>query len=92
MKTLFHHLILGCPTLAKNEYITRHDKVCTHLHYSICKKLGTETAENWYSHMPKPVTEHEGITVLWNQGMQMDREVMANRRDMIVKNKDKCAY
>jgi hypothetical protein len=23
------HLISGCPTLAKNEYIIRHDKVCT---------------------------------------------------------------
>jgi uncharacterized protein (UPF0371 family) len=32
------HLISGCPTLAKNEYIIIHDKVCTHLHYSICKK------------------------------------------------------
>jgi hypothetical protein len=30
-----YHLISGCPTLAKNEYIIRHDKVCTHLHYSI---------------------------------------------------------
>jgi hypothetical protein len=36
------HLISGCPTLAKNEYIIRYDKVCTHLHYSICKKLGIE--------------------------------------------------
>jgi hypothetical protein len=26
--------------------IIRHDKVCTHLHYSICKKLGIETTEN----------------------------------------------
>jgi uncharacterized protein (UPF0371 family) len=34
------HLISGCPTLTKNEYIIRHDKVRTHLHYSICKKLG----------------------------------------------------
>jgi hypothetical protein len=25
------HLISGCPTLAKNEYVIRHDKVCTHL-------------------------------------------------------------
>jgi hypothetical protein len=33
----------GCPILAKNEYIMRHDKVCTHLHYSICKTLGIET-------------------------------------------------
>ena len=27
------HLNSGCPILAKNEYLMRHDKVCTHLHY-----------------------------------------------------------
>jgi hypothetical protein len=37
--------------------------------------------ENWYSHISKPVTEHEDITVLWNQGIQTDREVLANRPD-----------
>jgi hypothetical protein len=58
------HLISGCPTLAKNEYIIRHDKVCKHLHYSICKKFETEAVENWYSHIPKPVTEHEYITFM----------------------------
>jgi hypothetical protein len=77
------HLTSECPTLAKNEYIIIHDKVCTHLHYSMCKKLETETAENWYSHIPQPVTEHEDITVLWNQGTQTDREVLANRPDII---------
>jgi hypothetical protein len=41
------------------------------------------------SHIPKPVTEHEDITVLWNQGIQTDREVLANRPDLIIKNKDK---
>jgi hypothetical protein len=44
-------------------------------------------AENWYSHIPKPVTEHEDITVLWNQGIQTDREVLTNRPDIIIKNK-----
>ena len=33
------HLTSGCPILAKNEYLRRHDKVCTHLHYSKCKTL-----------------------------------------------------
>jgi hypothetical protein len=42
----------------------------------------SETTENWYSHIPKSVTEHEDITVLWNQGVQMDREVLANRPDI----------
>ena len=32
------HLTSGCPILAKNEYLMRHDKVCAHL-YSICKAL-----------------------------------------------------
>ena len=34
------HLTSGSPILAKNEYLMRHDKVCTHLHYSVCKALG----------------------------------------------------
>jgi hypothetical protein len=32
------HFTSGCPILTRNEYIIRHDKVCTHLQYSICKK------------------------------------------------------
>jgi hypothetical protein len=87
------HLTSGCPILAKNEYIIRRDEVCTHLHYSICKTLGTETTENWYSHIPKSVCEHEDITVLWNQGEQTDREVLANRPDTIIKNeKDQICF
>jgi len=46
------HLTLGCLILAKNKYLMRHDKVCTHLHYSICKALGTETTDKWYTHIP----------------------------------------
>jgi hypothetical protein len=84
------HLTSGCPILAKNEYVIRHDEVCTYLHYSICKTIGIETTENWYSHIPNPVCQHEDITVLWNQGVQTDREVPANRPDIIIKNeKDK---
>ena len=56
------HLTSGCPTLAKNEYLMRHDKVCTHLHYSICKALGFETTDKWYTHMPKPVCEKGDYT------------------------------
>jgi hypothetical protein len=84
------HLTSGCPTLAQNEYVIRHDKLCTHLHYSICKTKGIETTENWHSHIPKPVCQHEDVTVLWNQGIHTDREVLANRPDIIIKNmKDK---
>ena len=70
-----------------NEYLMRHDKVCTHLHYSICKALGIEITDKWYTHMPKPLCEERDVTVLWNQAVHTDREVTANRPDIIIKNK-----
>jgi len=82
-----HHLTSGCPILAKNEYLMRHDKVCTHLHYSMCKALGIETTDKWYTHIPKPVCEDGDVTLLWHQAVHTDREVTANRPDIIIKNK-----
>jgi len=32
---IIDHLTSGCPILAKNEYLMRHDKVWIHLQYSI---------------------------------------------------------
>jgi hypothetical protein len=72
------------------EWMQVHNKtctVCTHLHYSRCKTLSIETTENWYSHIPKSVCENEYIRVLWNQWVQTDREVLANRQVIIIENK-----
>jgi hypothetical protein len=41
----------------------------------------------WYTPIPKPVYEEEDVTVLWNQAAHTDREVTANRSDIIIKNK-----
>jgi hypothetical protein len=35
--------------MAKNEYLMRHDKVCAHLHYTVCKTLGIEMTDKWYT-------------------------------------------
>ena len=51
------HLTSGCPILAKNEYLMRHDKVCTHLHYSICKALGIEMTDKWNTHTNKQTSK-----------------------------------
>jgi hypothetical protein len=81
------HLTSECPNLVKNEYLMRHYKVCTHSHYSICKALGNETTDKWYTHVPKRVYEEGDVTVLWNRAVHTDREVTANRPDIIIKNK-----
>jgi len=80
------HLTSGCAILAKNRYLMRHDKECTHLHYSMCKALSIETTDKWYTHMPKAVCEEGDATVLWNQAVHTDRVVTANRPDIIIKN------
>ena len=44
--------------------------------------------KKWYTHThtltPKLICVHEAVTVLWNQDVQIDREVMANRPDIII--------
>ena len=42
--------------------------------------------------MPKPVYEEGDVTVLWNQSVHTDREVTANRPDIIIKNKKEKTY
>ena len=44
------HLTSGWTIWAKNEYLMRQDKVCTHLRYSICKALGIEMTDSCYTH------------------------------------------
>jgi hypothetical protein len=38
--------------------------------------------------VPKSACEHEDITVLWNQVVKTDGEVLADRLDIIINNKE----
>jgi len=67
----------------------RHGKFCTHLHYSICKALGTETTDKWYTYITKSVYEEGDVTVLWNLAVHIDREVTANMPDIKIKTKNR---
>jgi hypothetical protein len=40
-----------------------------------------------HTHVPKPVCEHEEVTVLWNQAVHTDREVTGNKPDITIKTK-----
>jgi len=81
------HWTSGCLILAKKEYRMRHDKDCTHLHFSICKVVGIETTDKSCTHMPKPVCEEGDVTMFWNQAVHTDREVTATSSGIIIKNK-----
>ena len=44
------------------------------------------------TYMPKPVCEEGDVTVLWNQAVHTDREVTANRTDIIIRNRFEALY
>ena len=33
------HVITACPLLAKEQYMQRHDTLCSQLHFNICKEI-----------------------------------------------------
>ena len=67
------HIISGCPELAKTEYIHRHNKVATLLHWNICREYNVDTVDKWYEHNPKTVVEKDDITILYKWHADPDR-------------------
>ena len=59
------------------------------------KRNNNNNNNKWYTHthththIPKPVYEEGDVTVLWNQAVHTDREVTANRPDIMIKIKKK---
>ena len=83
------HRKLTCLILAKEHYIKRHDRVCSQLHFNICKETGVKLGKkHWYEHVPKAVETSQGckITVLWNQQVQPDRTIPNNKPEVIIRD------
>ena len=81
------HLVAGCSKLASTQYLERHNRVGTYLHWKICQSAQIKTADQWYKHVPEPVVENEKMTLLWDFPISTDRTVKANRPDIIIKDK-----
>ena len=81
------HIVAGCPEMAKSEYLHRHDKTASYLLWNICKELNIKVEKRWYEHEPQTVTERDNITISWDMPIQTDREIEANRPDIVIKDK-----
>jgi hypothetical protein len=80
------HLISGCPMLANTEYTQRHNKVGQYIHWKICQHFQLPTTGKWYEHHPSTVCENEKVSVLWDMPITTDREIKANRPDIVIKD------
>jgi len=81
------HVVSGCPELAKTEYIQRYNKAAAYLHWTICKHYNIKVQDKHYEHEPATVTENQTATILLDMPIQTDKEIKANRPDIVVKDK-----
>ena len=83
-----HHIISGCPKYANTLYLKRHNNVAKYLHLQIClnSDLVKKNCE-WYKYEPSPVLENENFKILWDFSIQTDKEIRANRPDIIFVDK-----
>ena len=82
------HIVSACQMLAQCEYKRWHDKVCTHVHWHLCRIKGFDTNEKWYLHQPEKVLENEHTKILWDFNVQTDRYIEHRRPDIILIDKE----
>ena len=83
------HIVSGCPMLAKHEYLERHNRVAKFIHWTICKIHGFEVKKEWFEHEIRPVIKKDELTVLWDSPIHTDRNIQANKPDIVVKDEKK---
>ena len=81
------HIVSGCPALAKNAYISRHNKLGQYVHWAILKKLNGKISKKWYQHKPLHNTDIDDWTITWDLPILTDLPVPHNRPDIIIHNR-----
>ena len=64
-----------------------HKRIAAYIHWQICKHSNIKVTDKCYEHEPKTVAENNEATILWDMPIQTDREIKANRPDIVVKDK-----
>ena len=77
------HIISGCSILAPTEYAKRHNRVANYIHWKIFKHFEIDTKSKYYKLQPQNVINMRKGTILWDKTIFTDRELLANRPDMI---------
>jgi hypothetical protein len=82
------HIVSSCPILASKQYLDRHNRVATYIHWHLLKISNIEVSKKWYEHQPRSVTEKDNIVIMWDFPIITDRTINANRPDIVYHNKN----
>lgn len=84
------HIISACSVLAPIAYQSRHDDMGKVLHLMVAQKTGL-IKDNivMYKYKPSPILENVQVKLYWDTTVVTDKEVLHNRPDMIIVDKEK---
>ena len=82
------HIVSGCSKIAHTDYLHRHNRVASMIHWNLCHKYKIPTAKNWWQHKPEKVVENDNAKILWDFKIQTDKHLTHNTPDItVVENK-----
>lgn len=55
----------------------------------ICKEYIIAVNDSWYFHNPDPVVDKPNVTIMWDTQVETNRDITANKPDIIINKKDK---
>ena len=73
------HILSGCDTLAKKEYLERHNGVAQYVHHAICQSYKIQTCAKWHVHKPPEVIMLKNVEITYDSVIATDRPYVFNR-------------
>ena len=82
------HIMDGCPTLAENAYLNRHNQLSKMRTSAIGNKIWTVDTPTpaYYKYLPAPVVEKNKVNLYWDRPILTDRIIDYNRPDILLIN------
>ena len=82
------HIMGGCPTLAENAYLNRHNQLAMIIHQQLGIKyeLIDTPIPPYYKYLPAPVVEKNNMILYWDRPILTDRTIDYNRPDILLIN------
>ena len=82
------HILSQCSKLAGSDYMVRHNRVASIIHWGLCKRYNFECSPDWYAHQCQRVLDGDnGVRILWDFSLLTDHYVECRRPDIVVVDK-----
>ena len=80
------HVVSGCSELAKKQYVIRHDKMGTRIHWELCQKIEIQCKDKWFNHIPNAVCSSKDgkVELYWNRKIEVGKALEHNKPDLVI--------